>query len=204
MKFLDGHKKFLDKTTPDSLAHHRIGQTPEVLFITCSDSRVDPGKILESDFGEVFVIRNAGNLVPAQDAITGGEAATIEYAVKALKIKHIVVCGHTHCGAMGGLLNPDALGELPLVAEWLNHAADTKKAVDKLSIDDDGELLSACVRQNVLVQIENLNSYPAVKSAVEDGDLEIHGWVYDIGSGRVIAYDSESEEFSALVQEEKV
>lgn len=198
---LDGHQKFLGDTKPDSLESLREGQSPEVLFITCSDSRVDPAKTFNADFGDIFVVRNAGNLVPAHKTTTGGEAATIEYAVKALKVKHIVICGHSHCGAMGGLLNPGSLKDLPLVGRWLRHAKATKKAVDALNLGEDDDHLDAAVKQNVLVQIANLKTYQYVEDAIARGNLAVHGWVYDIGSGRVSAFDEESGEYKPLVDE---
>lgn len=198
---LEGHKQFLDQTAPESLESLREGQSPEVLFICCSDSRVNPGKTLRVNFGEIFEVQNAGNIVPPSCATTGGEAATIEYAVKALKVKHAVICGHTHCGAMGGLMSPDSLQSLPRVAEWLEHARDTKRAVEKLNLGEDDDPVDAAIKQNVLVQMANLESYVFVDEAVKNGSLTIHGWVYDIGSGRVVAYDSESGEFKPLVEE---
>lgn len=198
---LEGHEKFLGDTDPDSLESLREGQSPEVLMITCSDSRVNPGRTFNAEFGEIFVIRNAGNLVPAQDSVTGGESATIEYAVKALQVKHIVICGHTHCGAMAGLLAPDSLKDLPLVAEWLDHASDTKEAFDALELDEDDDHLDACVRQNVLTQIENLKTYESVSDALDADELTIHGWVYDVGSGRIMSYNHDTEEFESLIEE---
>ena len=98
------------------------GQQPLALFITCSDSRIDPNLLTQTQPGELFVIRNAGNIVPTYGAASGGEAGTIEYAVAALKVKDIIVCGHSFCGAMNGLLHPETLGALPAVQDWLRHA----------------------------------------------------------------------------------
>lgn len=166
------------------------GQEPEVLFITCSDSRIDPHLITTTLPGDLFVIRNAGNLVPVHGEEVGGESATLEYAVSALKVKHIVVCGHSGCGAMGALMaGPEATKDLPLVGRWLEQAEPTRLAVKKMSegLDSD-QCTQLAVEQNVLQQLENLMTYPAVKKAVEAGELELHGWVYEIASGRVLAH----------------
>src|SRR6476660_5591747 len=110
----------------EQLAH---GQTPETLFITCSDSRIDPNLLTRSKPGELFILRNAGNIVPPHGAASGGEAATIELAVSALGVKDIIICGHSHCGAMQGLLQPDEVKALPAVSQWLTHAESTRRTV---------------------------------------------------------------------------
>ncbi|HTE17721.1 MAG TPA: carbonic anhydrase, partial [Armatimonadota bacterium] len=108
----------------ERLAH---GQSPDALFITCSDSRINPNLITQTEPGELFILRNAGNIIPPHGAANGGEGATIEYAVAALGVRDIIVCGHSHCGAMNGLLNLDSLGELPAVRQWLTHAEATRR-----------------------------------------------------------------------------
>lgn len=174
-------------------------QTPETLFITCSDSRIDPNLITHTDPGDLFVLRNAGNLVPAFGASRGGEVATIEFAVAGLGVRDIVVCGHSHCGAMKGLLHPEYVAELPAVADWLKLAETTRRLVrTKYTHLADDELLDAAIEENVLVQIENLQTHPAVAVALSQGQLKLHGWVYDIASGEVYAYDTESGQFLPL------
>ncbi len=165
-------------------------QSPETLFITCSDSRIDPNLITHTDPGDLFVIRNAGNLIPAFGVTTGGEEATIEFALQALGVKHIVICGHSGCGAMKGLLQPEALSEMPSVANWLRHAEATRRLVKvKYPQALGDELLRAVTEENVLTQIENLQTHPAVAVAMAKEQLSIHAWVYDIASGDVLAYD---------------
>ena len=177
------------------------GQHPEALFITCSDSRIDPNLVTQTHPGELFVIRNAGNIVPPFEAVHGGEAATIEYAVKALKVEHIVVCGHSHCGAMQGLLNPDGLRSLPIVADWLAHASETANRVRENYGDITGpELLARTVAENVLVQLANLRTHPSVTQALDAGELKLHGWVYEFESGQVYAYDSIDARFEPILQ----
>src|SRR5688500_10819560 len=139
------------------------GQTPEALFITCSDSRINPNLITQTGPGDLFILRNAGNIIPPYGAANGGEGATIEYAVGALGVKDIIVCGHSHCGARAGLLHPESLTELPLVRHWLTHAEATRRIVKENYGHLSGPaLLTATVEENVLVQLENLRTQPAV------------------------------------------
>ncbi len=175
------------------------GQNPETLFITCSDSRIDPNLITHTDPGDLFVLRNAGNIVPAYGATSGGEVATIEFAVTGLKVKDIVVCGHSHCGAMKGMLHPDNLSEMPSVAEWLKHAEATRRIVKSKYSHLLGEsLLEAAIEENVLMQIENLQTHPAVAVALSEDKLKLHAWIYDIASGEVFAFDEQSSQFAPL------
>lgn len=175
------------------------GQRPETLFITCSDSRIDPNLITHTEPGDLFVLRNAGNLVPAYGATSGGEVATIEFAVTGLQVRDIVVCGHSHCGAMKGLLKPESLVEMPAVAEWLRHAEATRRIVRSKYKNLSGEeLLEVCTEENVLVQLENLQTHPAVAVALAQGQLKLHAWIYDIASGDVFAYDEPTAQFVPL------
>jgi carbonic anhydrase len=166
------------------------GQTPEVLFITCSDSRINPNLITQTEPGELFIIRNAGNIVPCHSHDPGGEAATIEYAVDALGVSDIIVCGHSQCGAMKGLMAPEALTRLPIVREWLKHADATRRIVEEAYAHLSGDaLLEVLVAENVLVQIDHLRTQPAVAAGLARGKLRLHAWVYEIASGGVLAYD---------------
>ena len=178
------------------------GQSPETLFITCSDSRIDPNLLTRSRPGDLFILRNAGNLVPPHGAAAaGGEAATIEFAVAGLGVKDVIVCGHSHCGAMAGLLRPEQLAGLPAVAAWLKHAETTGRIIRENYADLDGErLLNATVEENVLVQLENLRTLPAVASRVVKGDLKLHGWVYKIETGEVFAFDPGPGQFVPLAE----
>jgi len=177
------------------------GQSPETLFITCSDSRIDPNLLTRSMPGDLFILRNAGNIVPPHGAGGGGEAATIEFAVAGLGVKDIIICGHSHCGAMKGLLEPESLAEMPAVAAWLSHAEATRRVVRENYTHLDGDrLITAAVEENVLVQLENLRTLPAVASRLVKGDLHLHGWVYKIETGDVFAFDLESGQFVPLAQ----
>jgi carbonic anhydrase len=167
------------------------GQRPRVLFITCSDSRIDPNLITQSEMGELFVIRNAGNIIPPYGAANGGEGAAVEYAIQALDIQQVVICGHSHCGAMKGLLHLNQLqADMPLVYDWLKHAEATRRLVlDNYHSVDDEQLLEIAVAENVLTQIENLKTYPVVHSRLYQRKLQIYGWIYLIETGEILAYD---------------
>jgi carbonic anhydrase len=167
------------------------GQHPRILFITCSDSRIDPNLITQTEPGEMFIIRNAGNIIPAYGATNGGEGAAVEYAVHALGIQEIIVCGHSHCGAMKGLLQIDKLAEdMPLVYEWLKHAEATRRIIKEHYQEYEGEeRMNATIEENVLTQLENLRSYPVIQSRLKNGQLHLHAWVYEIESGEIFAYD---------------
>lgn len=177
------------------------GQNPETLFITCSDSRIDPNLLTRSRPGDLFILRNAGNIVPPHGAANGGEAATIEFAVAGLGVKDIIICGHSHCGAMQGLLKPESVATLPSVASWLSHAETTRRIVRENYGHLEGErLVTATVEENVLVQLEHLRTLPAVASRLVRGDIHLHGWVYKIETGDVFAYDTTSGQFVPLAQ----
>ncbi len=177
------------------------GQTPETLFITCSDSRIDPNLLTQSRPGDLFILRNAGNIVPPHGAANGGEAATIEFAVAALGVKDIIICGHSHCGAMQGLLQPELVAALPTVSAWLSHAETTRRIVrDNYKHLDGVRLLTATIEENVLVQLENLRTLPSVASRLAAGNLKLHGWVYKIETGEVFAFDHESGQFLPLAE----
>lgn len=179
------------------------GQKPETLFITCSDSRIDPNLLTRSKPGELFILRNAGNIVPPHGAANGGEGATIEFAVAGLGVKDIIICGHSHCGAMQGLLKPETVASLPTVAAWLSHAETTRRIVRDNYHHLKGErLVTATVEENVLVQLENLRTLPSVASRLVRGDLHLHGWVYKIETGDVFAYDTTIGQFIPLAQYE--
>ncbi len=178
------------------------GQSPDALLVTCSDSRVVPSLVTGANPGELFVLRNAGNLVPPY-GVPGGEGAagTVEYAIAALKIKHIIVCGHSHCGAMTGLLHPEKLAGVPAVSKWLECAAATKRIVEENYKELDGAArIQTAIQENGLVQLENLRTHPSVAAALSRKELHLHGWVYEFESGKVVAYDTEREEFVPLAE----
>ena len=173
------------------------GQHPLALFITCSDSRIDPNLLTQTEPGELFILRNAGNIVPPHGAVVGAEAATIEYAVSVLEVKDIVVCGHSHCGAMSGLLDQSGLGKLPAVRSWLCHAESTLRIIQEkyAHITDAAARLTATVEENVLVQLEHLRTHPTVAAALGRKALNLHGWVYKFETGQVFAYRPQDGQF---------
>lgn len=173
------------------------GQAPLALFITCSDSRINPQMLTQTEPGDIFIMRNAGNIVPAYGVHHGGEAATIEYAVAVLKVRDIILCGHSHCGAMNGLLHPESLRELPSVASWLTHAQSTARIIREnyQHLTDPQARLTATVEENVLCQLENLRTHPCVAAATARGDLNLHGWVYKFETGQVFAFDPVKMEY---------
>ncbi len=178
------------------------GQNPDTLFITCSDSRINPNLLTGAHPGELFILRNAGNIVPPQGAPLNGEAATIEYAVSVLNVEDIIVCGHSHCGAVGALLDPESIAELPALTAWLAHAELTREIVAKNYAGFEGEALrTVATEENVLVQIENLRTLPCVATRLARGDLALHGWVYKIETGEVFAYESDTGQFTSITEE---
>ena len=175
------------------------GQSPSALFVTCSDSRVDPNLITQSGPGELFVLRNAGNIVPAYGASNGGEAATIEYAVAALNVRDVVVCGHSRCGAVQALLQPETTVALPLVNRWLRHAETTRRIIAENYSHATGDaLVEIAVQEHVLVQIENIQTHPAVAVKLQRGELTLHAWVYHLETGEVLAYSHQDGRFEPL------
>lgn len=199
-KLIQGHQQFWESYVPshlDQLEELSQGQKPRVLFITCSDSRIDPNLITHADIGELFVIRNAGNIIPPYGAANGGEGAAVEYAINALDIRQIIVCGHSHCGAMKGLLKLNKLQEdMPLVYDWLRHAEATRRLVKENYSQYSGEeLLEITIAENVLTQIDNLKTYPVVHSRLYQDKLEIYGWVYHIETGELLAFDPQTRAY---------
>lgn len=175
------------------------GQQPPILFITCSDSRIDPHMITQAKPGELFIVRNAGNIVPPWGTGDGSTAAAIEYAVEVLGVQHVIVCGHAHCGAMSALLNPDSLKELPAVKAWLRLAEPTRRVMKRRFAGLEGEArLEATIEQNALLQLANLRTHPSVAARLDDGTLALHAWVYQIGTGAICAYDPDQDGFQPM------
>lgn len=182
----------------EKLSH---GQSPEALFITCSDSRIETAMITQTDPGELFICRNAGNIVPPHTSHTGGMTASIEFAAAVLQVPHIVVCGHTECGAMKGAMNPEGLDALPHVKNWLGYSKAAVDIVKELAPDaNEADSMRMLLEQNVILQLTHLKTHPAVAKRLAKGDLVLHGWVYDIKSGAVDAWDENSNSFVSVDQ----
>ena len=198
-KILRGLKRFQKKVFPKhrELFHKlALQQRPTALFITCADSRIDPCLLTQTKPGELFLCRVIGNIVPRYPESIGGVSATIEYAVGVLGVPDVIVCGHTDCGVMKGVLNPEALKPLANVSSWLSHAQPAREALaqSKVSLSDP-EFLLALTERNVVEQLKNLHTHPSVAARLEQGSLKLHGWVYHIGKGIVTTYSSPRERF---------
>jgi carbonic anhydrase len=192
-KLLGGISRFQKRVYPrhrDLFEKLALGQRPEALFITCADSRIDPCLLTQTKPGDLFICRVIGNIVPPYPETIGGVSATIEYAVGVLEVPEVIVCGHTDCGVMKGALNPQALEVWPNVTAWLRHA----------SLEPSDSSLLAHTEHNVVAQLNNLRSHPAVSARLEKNNLALHGWVYDIGRGTVTAWDEESRRFFPVAE----
>ncbi|NBO92410.1 MAG: carbonic anhydrase [Planctomycetia bacterium] len=173
------------------------GQKPLALFITCADSRISPDLLAQTQPGELFHLRNAGNIVPPYGIVSGGEDATIEFAVHYLRVRDIILCGHAKCGAIHGLLHPENLGTLPAVGRWVEHS---RGLLQRLKPGSDDEQLQQAIELNVVTQLEHLRTHPAVKTALEARTLRMHGWVYDFERGKVTVYDPLKNQFVPLAE----
>ncbi|MFE2496696.1 carbonic anhydrase [Streptomyces scopuliridis] len=193
---IDYARSFRQQTAarPEAFARLAEGQAPQALFITCSDSRVIPSLITGARPGELFELRTAGNIVPPYDPEQPtGEAATIEYAVEILGVRDVVVCGHSHCGAVGALVRGDDLTAVPAVRDWLTHAA---PRADGTKADGDPAIADAA-QSHVLAQILRLRSYPYLARRLDAGQLRLHAWFYEIHTGTVLAHRPPADTFVA-------
>ncbi len=202
-ELIAGFRKFREEAFPareglfQQLAHR---QTPGTLFVTCSDSRVVPELLTQREPGEMFVIRNAGNIVPSYGPEPGGVSATVEYAVAALGVRDVVICGHSDCGAMTAVAHDHDLHHMPAVCSWLRHADAAKVVNNAHDHGSDAAKLDGMVRENVVAQIANLRTHPSVALALAQGKLALHGWVYDIESGAIDALDGTTGHFVPLTE----
>ncbi|MFF3286911.1 carbonic anhydrase [Streptomyces sp. NPDC003023] len=193
LPFIDNARRFAENTSrKERLAKLGEGQSPRALFISCSDSRVVPALITGAGPGDLFELRNVGNIVPPHGAGPTSGAATIEYAVEVLGVTDIVVCGHSHCGAVGALLRGDDLRAVPAVRDWLKYAA-----VRPVGALDDPTMAEA-VQHHVLAQILRLTSYPCVKTRLGENRIRVHAWFYEVHTGTVLASEAGSDTFVAL------
>jgi carbonic anhydrase len=204
-KILRGTRRFKTHVYPkrrDLFESLALQQRPETLFVTCADSRIDPCLITQTEPGELFICRVIGNIIPRYPKTIGGVSATLEYAVAVLGVADIIVCGHTDCGVMKGVLNPGALRHLSSVTAWLKHAAAARRAAAKWRGKHKGpEFLLALTERNVVEQLSNLRTHPSVAGGLKQGTLRLHGWVYHIGQGLVTSYQAEQASFVPLNDE---
>jgi carbonic anhydrase len=203
-KLVDGIHQFqqnIFSSQRDLFERLASDQHPDALFVTCSDSRINPNLITQTEPGELFILRNAGNIIPPHGAANGGEGATIEFAVAGLNVQDIIVCGHSHCGAIKGLLRPESLKDMPTVAAWLSHAEATRRIMREKYRDRTGAAkLTTAVEENVLVQLDNLRTHPTVAARLARGKLKVHAWVYKIETGEVFAYDPQRGQFVPVAE----
>ena len=197
----EGARRFQTEVHAERAEAYRLAATtpqqPHTLVVACADSRVDVQSITSSKPGEVFITRNIGNMVPAYGEMLGGVSAVIEFAVSALKVEHVVICGHSDCGAMKALLNPESTADMPTVTSWLTNGQAALKIAETFATEDDqpGDRLRRLTEENVLMQIAHLKTHPSVAGAMARGQLTVSGWVYDIGSGMVRIAEDDSREF---------
>ncbi|QEG35866.1 carbonic anhydrase [Bythopirellula goksoeyrii] len=183
---------------------HRLtlGQQPLALVITCSDSQIHPSLLTQTGPGELFILRNAGNLVPPFGSAHGGEAATIEYAVATLKVPDIIICGHSYCGAMTSLIHPEKCGDSPTVHAWLANAEATLRIIHQNynQLVNDQERVTKAAEENVIVQLQNLRTHPSVAAALSRHELKLHGWIYCFETGQVSVYVPQLHRYLPLEQ----
>lgn len=204
-KLIEGFRRFhanISLEQREAFARQSTGQYPEALFITCSDSRVMPHNLTGSGPGDIFVLRNVGNIVPPYSPgrfMNSGETAAIEYAIMVLKVKNIVVCGHTYCGAMETLITSQRSNRLPAVFTWLEQAEVTRLIVNTCYPHlKKAEMIEAAIKQNVLMQWQNLRTHPSVAARLSKTDVRLHAWVYDIETGGLVAFDPSQGQFFPL------
>ncbi len=198
-RMIEGFDEFRRHTFPEQRElFQRLanGQSPHTLFITCADSRVMPEMIFSAQPGELFVYRNIGNIVPPYAQHVSGVVAAIEYAVKVLRVRDIVICGHSDCGAMKALQHPELLQEMPSVSAWLKHADVARHVVAEngpgLHAHDS---LRCLTEENVVGQLEHLRTLPSVAAAMANGTVRIHGWIFDIAKGELRGFDAAAGRF---------
>lgn len=202
-RVIEGHRKFLAEVFPRKKDQYHLlaeSQTPEWLFITCSDSRIVPDLILGTGPGDLFISRSIGNVVPVSMNDVDGVTATIEYAVDVLKVPYVILCGHSDCGAIKAAINRTGLDKLPKANRWLQHVEAAFSHRQPLKPEDGPHAeLCSVIRGNVVAQLANLKVQPSVSRAMQEGRLKVFGWYYDILSGRIECFDEEERRFAPLL-----
>lgn len=204
---IEGFLKFQNEVYPEradlfkGLANQ---QNPRTLFISCSDSRMVPELVTQHDPGGLFVIRNAGNIVPSYGPEPGGVSASVEYAVTALQVTDVVICGHSDCGAMTAIATHQCMDHMPAVGNWLRYADSARAVNEARDHTSERERIASMVRENIIVQLANIKTHPSVHLALREGRLTLHGWVYDIESGRMDTLDGTTNKFVSLADNTEV
>lgn len=201
-KLIEGFERFRKVTYPTKQRLFKklaTAQAPHTLVITCADSRVVPEYFTSSDPGQLFVVRNVGNIVPPYAQFVGGVSAAIEYAVVVLGVKDIVVCGHSDCGAMKATLKPGSTDSMPAVTAWLRHAEVARHVFEQnYELEDEKARLHALTEENVISQLDHLRTHPSVAARLAAGKIGMHGWVYDIETADIRVFDAEARRFVTL------
>lgn len=201
-KLIKGLHKFQTEVFPiqkDFFQELTKGQAPEILFVTCSDSRINPHLVTSADPGDLFIIRNAGNIIPAFPA-QGGEIATIEFAVCELKVEHIIICGHSHCGAIEAAFNLDVLMNQPHVRTWIgNNIVPTLDFVHQnyQELDQMTEA-NILLQEHVLKQIENIKTHSVVMQEITDRSVTLHAWIYAFEKGDIFSFNQQEGQFERI------
>jgi carbonic anhydrase len=203
---INGFFHFKHHVFPQERQHFqrlRNGQNPQALFITCADSRIVPELITQSRPGDLFVCRTVGNQIPAYSAAgSNAVSSAIEYALMALNVRDIIVCGHSDCGAMKAILHPEKLADLPATASWLEHAdAARSAALQRRGNATEGTSLHNVTEENIIAQLRNLATHPTVAERLQRSELTLHGWHYQIHSAEIAAYDASLRLFLPLEEE---
>ncbi|MQB04507.1 carbonic anhydrase [Agrobacterium tumefaciens] len=204
---IDGFLKFQREAFPERIKLFKDlanQQSPRALFISCSDSRLVPELVTQREPGDLFVIRNAGNIVPSYGPEPGGVSASVEYAVAALQVSDIVICGHSDCGAMTAIATCKCLDHMPAVGSWLRYADSARVVNEARQHKDEAAKVSSMVRENVIAQLANIQTHPSVRLALEEGRIALHGWIYDIESGLIEAFDGSRGTFVSLADNPEV
>jgi len=198
-QLIEGIKKFRTDVFPEHsglFSKLASEQRPQALFITCADSRIVPDLITQTKPGDLFICRTVGNLVPPHGHGDGGVACAIEYAVTALNVSNVIICGHSDCGAMKALLHPEATDKLPQTRSWLRYGEAAREVVQGTGLaTSDAEKLPALVEENVVAQLEHLKTHPSVAARLARGTLQLYGLVYSIHTGEITSYDSAAKRF---------
>jgi carbonic anhydrase len=199
---IEGHIRFRREVFPSQRGHFaRLArqQQPRAMFITCADSRIDPQMITQTRPGDLFVCRNAGNIVPPYTQINEGVSAAIEYGMLALQVRDIIICGHSDCGAVKGILRSTATANMPSVRSWLRHADVAHRVVEETcQTKSEQECLDALTSENVIAQLDHLRTHPSVAAKLATQQLKIHGWIYRIETGSILTYEPAERNFVPL------
>lgn len=201
VQIVEGFKKFRHEVFPEQeelFNKLAMAQQPRAMFITCADARVVPELITQSSPGDLFITRNVGNVVPPYGQNNGGVSTAIEYAIMALGVQHIIVCGHSDCGAMRAVMNEKVLETMPTVKAWLRQSEVAKTVVLENCGCINEDTLDVLIEENVIAQLDHLRTHPSVAARLASGHLFIHGWVYDIKTGAIKAFDEEEGDFLPL------